>query len=165
MKIEDSKLLISPRDLIAELECNHRLHLEWAAIKKLIPEPEKIESDEQKLLRKHGIAHEAALANELASKSKFRKIPTTFEDGELITVAFEKTKQAMLDGVDSIYSPTLFDGEFLGYPDFLIKARDDDGNPITDEQGRFVYDPVDAKSAKSESEQLYCKSLHTHMQW
>lgn len=56
----------------------------------------------------------------------------------------------MLDGVDSIYSPTLFDGEFLGYPDFLIKARDDDGNPITDEQGRFVYDPVDAKSAKSE---------------
>jgi len=150
LKIEDSKLLISPRDLIAELECNHRLHLEWAVIKKLIPEPEKIESDEQKLLRKHGIAHEAALANELASKSKFRKIPTTFEDGELITLAFEKTKQAMLDGVDSIYSPTLFDGEFLGYPDFLIKARDDDGNPITDEQGRFVYDPVDAKSAKSE---------------
>jgi len=150
MKIEESRLLISPRDLIAELECSHRLHLDWAAIKRLIPEPEKSETDEQKLLRKHGIAHEAALANELLDKGNFRKIPNTFEDGELINVAFEKTKQAMLDGVDSIYAPTLFDGEFLGYPDFLIKAIDDDGNPIKDRDGRFVYDPVDAKSAKTE---------------
>lgn len=150
MKIEETKILVSPRDLIAELECSHRLHLEWSALKKLIPQPDKDETDEQELLRKHGIAHESALANKLAEAGNFRKIPNTFEDGELITVAYEKTKQAMLDGVDSIYAPTLFDGEFLGYPDFLIKAKDENGNPIKDESDRFVYDPVDAKSAKSE---------------
>ena len=100
MKIEETKLLISPRDLIAELECSHRLHLEWSALKKLIPQPDKDETDEQELLKKHGIAHESALANKLAEAGNFRKIPNTFEDGELIAVAFEKTKQAMLDGVD-----------------------------------------------------------------
>lgn len=150
MKLEDSKLLISPRDLIAELECQHRLHLEWAAETGLIPEPEEIKNEEWKLLIKHGLAHETSIANKLSAKGNFRKIPNTFEDGELISVASEKTKQAMLDGVETIYAPTLFDGEFLGYPDFLIKAKDEDGNPLMDDKGRFIYDPVDAKSAKTE---------------
>lgn len=150
MRIQNSKILLSPRDLIAELECSHRLHLDWATNMNLIPEPEEVKNEELALLIKHGKAHEANLANKLSEKGSFRKIPNTFEDGELIEVAFEKTNKAMQDGVETIYSPTLYDGEFIGYPDFLIKSRDENGEPLKDEQGRFIYDPVDAKSAKSE---------------
>jgi uncharacterized protein len=150
MRIYDSKLLISPRDLIAELECSHRLHLEWSVLNNLIEEPEKVENEELNLLIKHGKVHEVNLANAFARKEGFRKIPSTFEDSELIPVAFEKTVNAMREGAETIYMPTLFDGEFVGYPDFLIKARDFEGNPILDSQGQFVYDPVDAKSARSE---------------
>ena len=150
MKFYESKLLVSPRDLIAELECGHRLHLEWAVLKGLLPEPEKIKNEELELLIKHGVAHEANLANQFAVKEGFRKIPSTFEDKELIESAYRKTLEAMEDGAETIYTPTLFNGEFVGYPDFLIKARDDEGKAFLDGKGRFIYDPVDAKSARSE---------------
>jgi uncharacterized protein len=150
MKFYESKLLVSPRDLIAELECGHRLHLEWAVLKGLLPEPEKVKNEELELLIKHGVAHEANLANQFAVKEGFRKIPSTFEDKELIESAYRKTLEAMEDGAETIYTPTLFNGEFVGYPDFLIKARDDEGKAFLDGKGRFIYDPVDAKSARSE---------------
>lgn len=150
MKFINSKLLVSPRDLIAELECSHRLHLEWATIKGLIPEPEKVKNEELDLLIKLGQAHEADLANRFAAKEGFRKIPSTFEDNELMENAFQKTLEAMRDGAETIYTPTLFDGEFVGYPDFLIRARNAEGEPLKDQQNRFIYDPVDAKSARSE---------------
>jgi len=60
VRIVNSNLLISPRDLIAELECSHRLHLDWAVIKNLLPAPDDDETPEQKLSRAHGLAHEAA---------------------------------------------------------------------------------------------------------
>lgn len=150
MKFNNSKLLVSPRDLIAELECSHRLHLEWATLKGLIPEPEKVKNEELDLLIKLGKAHEANLANQFAAKKGFRKIPSTFEDNELMENAFQKTLEAMRDGAETIYTPTLFDGEFVGYPDFLIRARSAEGEPLKDQQNRFIYDPVDAKSARSE---------------
>jgi len=150
VRIVNSNLLISPRDLIAELECSHRLHLDWAVIKNLLPAPDDDETPEQKLSRAHGLAHEAALAADLSKQGSFRKVSNTFQDRALIVDSFQETKQAMLDGVNFIYSPTLFDGEFLGFPDFLVKARDDEGNFVKDRDGRYVYDPVDAKSAKTE---------------
>jgi hypothetical protein len=52
-KIQD-QWVISPQDVIAELECNHRLHLEWSVISELIPPAEKENSDELELLAEQG---------------------------------------------------------------------------------------------------------------
>lgn len=150
MKRVGAKTFISPRDLIAELECDHRLHLEWAVLESLVVAPSNQLNPELDLLVKHGTAHEQRLVEGLSKDLSLRKIPNTFDEGSTVQDAFEKTMAAMVDGVDVIYSPTLVSDDFIGYPDFLVKARDEFGEPLKDESGRIVYDPVDAKSARSE---------------
>jgi hypothetical protein len=56
-KIHD-EWVISPKDLIAELECNHRLALEWSTLTGLVDAPENEESEELELLAEQGKAHE-----------------------------------------------------------------------------------------------------------
>lgn len=150
MRKTPSRILLSPRDLIAELECDHRLHLDWSIIQGLIDQPPFSSTPELELLKSHGFAHEKALAQELQTKGSFIKILSPFDDDGSVESAFEETKNAMQSGIDYIYSPTLSDEDLMGYPDFLIKARDESGDALKDELGRFVYDPVDAKSAKME---------------
>ena len=60
-KIHD-KWVISPQDVIAELECNHRLHLEWSVINDLIPPAAKENSDQLELLAEQGRIHESKIA-------------------------------------------------------------------------------------------------------
>ena len=36
MRLIDGTWVLSPRDLIGELECSHRLNLEWAAAEKFL---------------------------------------------------------------------------------------------------------------------------------
>jgi hypothetical protein len=47
MRLIEENWILSPRDLIAELECNHHLNLEWSAITGLIDKP--IEGNESGL--------------------------------------------------------------------------------------------------------------------
>ena len=58
MRQINDRWVISSQDLIAELECSHRLNLEWSVISSFIPAPEKEKSEELELLAEQGIAHE-----------------------------------------------------------------------------------------------------------
>ena len=68
MRKLDDKWVISPKDLIAELECNHRLNLEWSTLNRLIDAPENEESEELELLASQGKTHEKKIADQLRSE-------------------------------------------------------------------------------------------------
>jgi uncharacterized protein len=55
----------------------------------------------------------------------------------------------MDDEYDVIYQATLFTGDFVGFADFLITAKDETGHLLRDDAGRVIYEPVDTKSARS----------------
>lgn len=147
-KIQD-QWVISPQDVIAELECNHRLHLEWSVINDLLPPAEKEASPELELLAELGKIHESKIADQLRLSGSFIDIGKPSFSLEALTATHDRTMKAISEGVETIYQAAFFTGSFVGFADFLILVKDEQGNPVKDEQGRFVYDPVDAKSARS----------------
>jgi len=149
MRQINDRWVISSQDLIAELECSHRLNLEWSVISSFIPAPEKEKSEELELLAEQGIAHEKKIVERLRTSGSFLDIGEAAYTYEALTKAHNKTLAAIKDGVDTIYQATFFTGDFIGFADFLILNKDEQGKPAKDLQGRNVYDPVDAKSARS----------------
>lgn len=149
MKKFKGEWFISPRDLIAELECTQRLHLEWAVLEKLLPAPDSENGPELELLIEQGRLHEKALATQLRTAGSFVDIGEPKFTQEALTLAHEKTVEAVHNGIETIYQATFFTKGFMGFADFLILVKDEAGRPLKDAEGRFVYDPVDAKSARS----------------
>ena len=139
--------VISPQDIIAELECSHRLHLEWSVINDLLPPAEKEDSPELELLAEQGNIHEVNIAEQLKLSGTFLDIGKPSFTFEALTATHDRTMKAISEGVETIYQAAFFNGSFMGFADFLILVKDEDGQPVKDDQGRFVYDPVDAKSA------------------
>ena len=147
MKKFKGEWFISPRDLIAELECTQRLHLEWAVLEKHLPAPDSENGPELELLIEQGRLHEKALATQLRAAGSFVDIGEPKFTQEALTLAHEKTVEAVHNGIETIYQATFFTKGFMGFADFLILVKDETGKPLKDAEGRFVYDPVDAKSA------------------
>ncbi len=148
MRKLDGKWVLSPRDLIAELECDHRLNLEWAAITGEIDKPEEENDAGLQLIIDNGRAHESRLVDKYKQTSNLIQIPEPGSNFENIKDAHQKTLEAVNQGVDVIHQAVLYTGDFLGYSDFLILVKDESGKPTKDSQGRFIYEPVDAKSAR-----------------
>ena len=149
MRIIQDQWVISPRDIIAELECSHRLHLEWSVINNLLPPAEQKNSAELELLAEQGKIHERSIAEKLRASGSFIDIGEPSFTFEALTAVHNRTINAINDGVETIYQAAFFTGSFMGFADFLILVKDENGRPVKDNQGRFVYDPVDAKSARS----------------
>ncbi|TSA47883.1 MAG: TM0106 family RecB-like putative nuclease, partial [Actinomycetales bacterium] len=147
-KIQD-QWVISPQDIIAELECNHRLHLEWSVINKLLPPAEKENSPELELLAEQGQIHESNIAEQFKLSGTFIDIGKPSFTFEALTATHQRTMKAIAGGVETIYQAAFFNGSFMGFADFLVLLKDENGVPIKDAQGRFIYDPIDAKSARS----------------
>ena len=148
MRNEAGQLILSPRDLIAELECNHRLNLEWSAMTGLIDKPKEENSKELELLIKNGRAHEDRLVEKYRALGSFKTIGDPAHSIPAIEASKAATLQAINDEIEVIHQATLFTGDFLGYADFLILLKDETGKPIRDSEDRPVYEPVDAKSAR-----------------
>ncbi len=149
MRKIDNRWVISPRDLVAELECSHRLHLEWSVLNALVDAPDRVESPELELLSEIGIEHEKRLAEKLAKSGSYINLGDPSFDPQWLKGAHQKTLEAIEAGIETIHQATFFTDDFLGFADFLILCKDSDGQPKNDSQGRFVYDAVDAKSARS----------------
>lgn len=148
MRNLDGKWILSPRDLIAELECNHRLSLDWSSSTGLMEKPGEENSKDMQLLIDRGRAHEQRLVDKYREQGTFTSLGEPSFAIDSIKKALEKTQQAIKDGVEVIHQATLFTGDFLGFADFLVLTKDENNNPLKDDQGRFIYEPVDAKSAK-----------------
>jgi len=148
----DGQLVMSPRDLIAELECSHRLHLDWAVAVGKLDRPKRVVNPMLDLLAQIGRQHEEDLSEPLESGGTFVQIENESHSLESYQRSFAETQKAMSQGIDVIAQATLFSGDFVGFVDFLILSRDERNRPVKDSAGRFIYDPVDAKSARSAKE-------------
>jgi len=148
MRNEAGTWILSPRDLIAELECNHRLNLEWSAMTGLIEKPKEENSKELELLINNGRAHEQRLVEKYRALGSFKTIGDPSQSMQAIETAKAATLQAIHDEVEVIHQATLFTGDFLGFADFLILVKDDSGKTKRDSENRPIYEPVDAKSAR-----------------
>ncbi len=148
MRSDEGRWILSPRDLIAELECHHRLNLEWSAATKLLEAPREENSQDMELLIANGRAHEARLVEKYREEGSFLSIGQPSPAIDSLKVAARATADAVASGIEVIHQATLFTGDFLGFADFLILSKDQSGAPMKDEEGRFIYEPVDAKSAR-----------------
>lgn len=148
MRKIDDKWVLSPRDLIAELECDHRLNLEWSSITRLIDKPKEENDAALQLVIDNGILHEKQLVEKHSALGSLTTIEDPGLEIEKIKLALQETIAAVRKGIDVIHQAVLFTGEFLGYADFLVLVKDENGKPLQDDQNRFVYEPVDAKSAR-----------------
>jgi len=144
----DGTWVISPQDLISEYECVHKVALDAAVAQGNLTAP-KIRDAALDLLRTKGLEFEARRLAELPDTLRVKKLAAPPDSSEAYQAAWKTTKRAMDEEYDVIYQATLFTGDFVGFADFLIAAKDQKGALIRDESGRVIYEPVDTKSARS----------------
>ena len=134
--------LYSPRDVLAVLECEHRLKLEHAAARGLITRPPPGEDATLDLVKTHGLRHERAVLEGLRGRFDVVTIDIPGHDDGALLDAAAATQAAMDAGVAVIYQGVLLVDGFLGYADFLLGVEPTTGEPL----GR--YEPVDTKLAR-----------------
>lgn len=148
MQVIDGQWVISPQDLVSELECPQRVALNAALQLGLIKAPD-IADGMLQLLQRRGEQHEAMRLAALVDQRVFELPRLDRPTASDLSAAWQATEGAMLDEYDVIYQATLYTGDFVGLADFLIVSRDETGRARRDDVGRLIYEPVDAKSATS----------------
>ena len=142
MHRRDGKLIVSATDLVGFLECGHLTRMERAAAAGLISKPDRSEDPEVELLQRRGAAHEKRYIDQLKADGR-QVTDLTLDKPETYVEQAAATEAAMRRGDDVIYQATVFDGRWLGYPDFLLRV---DG---ASELGGWHYEVADTKLAHS----------------
>jgi uncharacterized protein len=136
----DGSYVFSASDLSGFLACDHLPALDRAAAAGDLARPQSFRS----LAARYGDAHEATYLRRLKTMGmQVAELarPPSLTSADLVQ-AQRQTVSALAEGYDVVYQGTLFDGEWLGHPDFLV--RRDGGS------GRWghAYDIVDTKLAR-----------------
>jgi len=145
MQLIDGKLIYSASDLVGHSACNHMSSLSIAHRLGLADiKPDKAEGMAM-LAGKRGTEHEKNVLARLIAEGKeivdLSGMPAhTFEE---LQRSAQATQDALESGAEVIYQGLFFDGQFLGYPDFLIRVND------SRYQRGFTYEVWDAKLKKS----------------
>lgn len=142
-----SELVLSPTDLAAFSGCEQRTWLDRARADGHLTRP-VFEDKRLDLLKQRGIEHEEGYLRGLEAEGKRVKQFGSLEKGEYgDDAAYERRHQetlaAMREGWDVIYQGTLFDGQWLGFVDFLIKVDRPPDAPSA--FGSWSYEVADAK--------------------
>ena len=116
MKFINTKLRLSATDLSNHLACGHLTQLELRRAKNELDKPVR-NSPFLDRIKARGIEHEAAYVRYLKTNGNKIVLEIAFEDPN----AKEKTRTAMLQGVDVIVQGSLGNDTYGGRPDFLLK--------------------------------------------
>lgn len=144
MHAASNELIFSATDLSAYLGCARLTALEKRAA---LGGPKRPVFDDPSIevLRQRGHEHEAAVLANLKQQGKTvfevrpdesLPIPTRWQS------AANATATAMAAGADVIYQGVLFDGTWLGKPDFLLRVE------TPSSLGGYAYEVIDAKLAR-----------------
>jgi predicted RecB family nuclease len=139
----ESGLVVSPTDLVGFLACEHRLRLEWVALRDGIRPP--FDGDPVlDLINRKGREHETRhlqglRAQGLSVVDLSNRANKTAEES---ASAERETVHAMRSGADVVYQGVFFDGLWRGRPDFLIKVEG--GSSF----GDWGYEVADTKLAR-----------------
>lgn len=124
---------LSASRLNAFLGCAHSAALWLDGVRPPLEENASLD-----LVRRKGFEHEADVLAQLETRhGKAVEIPG---EGEL-EVRAQLTAQAIGQGAPLIYQAAFFNDRWVGFPDFLVQVGQDD-------QGRWLYEPEDAKLAR-----------------
>ena len=142
----DGRLIFSATDLSNFLACRH-LTLLSRRTALGGPRPRRFDDPGLEVLQQRGLEHEQAYlahlraggAANIAHLSALRDEPYGLRRIERQAKA---TVDAMRAGADVVYQGCLFDGQWLGYPDFLRRVE------RPSELGAWSYEVVDAKLAR-----------------
>jgi uncharacterized protein len=119
----NGELIVAATDLVGFLECGHLTNLEMQAVAGLIHKPPTDREDpEVKLLQRRGHAHEARYIELLRAGGR-EVVEADTEWDHSYEDRAEVTKTLMRQGADVIYQATVFDGRWLGFPDFLLRKE------------------------------------------
>jgi uncharacterized protein len=147
MQYLNSHLIFSATDLSSFLACPHLTLLNRRTALGG-PKPRQFDDPGLEVLRQRGKEHEQRFLAGLRedATNQIVDLSGTFEAGPGSPDRLERqaadTVAAMRDGADVIYQGTLFDGSWLGYPDFLRRVE----RPST--LGGWCYEVVDTKLAR-----------------
>ncbi|MBE2999467.1 TM0106 family RecB-like putative nuclease [Nocardiopsis sp. HNM0947] len=145
--------VVSPTDLVDQLECDHRSHLKTALAAHLpgAPTPEPLDD----LIAQHGLAHEHHTLHHLQALTHVEHMPDPGTDPHTLTQAARATTKAMEAGTPvlyqaSFYHPLTPDGAttplwFHGRADFLIRSDLDTTTGHLTHDPDFTYEPWDTK--------------------
>lgn len=141
MQRVDGHLVLSATDLTKHLACPHITTLDLAAAEHASGAPVAQAADDAlNLIFAKGLDHERAYLAHLRRRGLTVVEVTGF--GRDRAAAEAETLAAMRDGVDVVYQATLYDGEWVGHADFLLR-RDRPSN-----LGPWSYDIADTKLAR-----------------
>src|SRR5262245_35952820 len=140
MHTAEGKLLFSATDLSNFLACEHLSLLERRAA---LGGPKRPISDDPgiEVLRQRGLEHEQQYLNKRRADGSLRIVEIVTSPGRWDDAAAQ-TIAAMKSGTDLIYQGVLFDGTWLGKPDFLEKVT------TPSDLGDWSYEIVDTKLAR-----------------
>ncbi len=142
MHLHGTDLILSATDLSGFVACPHLTTLNHGAALGG-PKPPKFDDPSAEVLRRRGLEHEARLL-ESYRKEGLAVVEIGEAEGGFpaADARARMTLDAMRKGADVIYQGCLFDGRWLGLPDFL--RRVDRGSEL----GEWSYEVVDAKLAR-----------------
>jgi predicted RecB family nuclease len=152
----DGKLILSPTDLVGFLACGHLTHLERAAANGLVHKPTRSDDPQVELLRRRGGLHEERYLAQLKKDEReicdlrHERVEGEERDPRSYEERAAETEAAMRRGEDVIFQATVFDGKWLGHPDFLLRRPTLKQSGRDGELGRdFHYEVADTKLAHS----------------
>ena len=145
MHLSREELVVTATDLSGFLACRHLTSLELAA-QHGGPKRPKYDDPGAEVLRRRGEEHEARILNAYRASGLDVGEPhqPTYEERQEQGWGpyAAETLELMRAGVDVIYQGCLFDGRWLGLPDFLIRV--DSPSRL----GDWSYEVVDAKLSR-----------------
>jgi predicted RecB family nuclease len=141
----DGRPVYSATDLVGFLACHHRLALERAAFGGFVDRPER-NDPEIDLIAKRGNAHERRYRDELIASGRtvveIQPDGSIEDRGERIREAAANTIVALRAGADVVYQATFFQGDWVGYADFLMRVE------RPSDLGPWSYEVADTKLAR-----------------
>lgn len=138
-----SNLVLAATDLSGFSECSHKTVLDIAVAERRLERPAQNEL-ERRLLEQRGVEHETrVLDGYRAAGREVVVIPAQPGSGEEGRVAAARaTEAALRAGAEVVYQGLLFDGMWVGRPDFLVRVE------RASRLGAYGYEVVDAKLAR-----------------
>lgn len=141
MQRVDGRLVLSPTDLTKHVACPHITTLDRGALGQGAAATGASAADDAlNLIFAKGLTHESEYLARLRDRG-LRIVEIQGFGTDRVT-AEAATLDAMRDGADVIYQATLFDGEWVGHADFLV--RTDRPSAL----GDWSYDIADTKLAR-----------------
>lgn len=144
MQVLDGNTVYSATDLVAFLECRHLADLERSAAIGTLSRPNRVDPILDRIAER-GDRHEKHFLETLHSDSidvvEIRN-DKSLRSEQRILQGRKDTLAAMRDGSEAIYQAVLFDGQKLGYADFLLRVEK------PSDLGPWSYEVWDTKLAR-----------------